>query len=194
MPARKPAARNEAALVLVDVINAFDFPGGDRLARAAFGITPRIERLRARFDAAGAPVIHANDNFAHWQQDFGQLVARCQALGGHAGEIATRLAPRPGDYHVLKAKHSAFLGTPLDALLASLGVRRLVLCGLATDSCVLATAQDAKMREFAAWIPGDAVAAMTPARHAAALAVMAKAVAFDVRQTRSVRGVFPAAR
>ena len=39
-------------------------------------------------------------------------------------------------------------------------VRRLVLTGLSADSCVLATAQGANMREYAVWVPQDAVAGL----------------------------------
>ena len=43
---------------------------------------------------------------------------------------------------MLKPKHSAFLCTALPVLLHQLGVDGLVLAGVATDSCVLATALD----------------------------------------------------
>ncbi|WP_299344833.1 isochorismatase family protein [uncultured Pseudoxanthomonas sp.] len=77
------------------------------------------------------------------------LVTACRERGGTSAAIVQRLAPRPQDYHVLKPKHSGFLATPLPILLAKLGVRRLVLTGVAADACVLVTAQDANMREFA---------------------------------------------
>lgn len=68
-----------------------------------------------------------------------------------------------------------------------------MLTGVAADSCVLATAQDANMREFALWVPGDCVAAITPRRKRAALAVVAQSLGGDTRSSRSVPGLFPAA-
>ena len=56
---------SDTALLVLDMVNRFDFEGGDRLAKAARAIVPRIETLRARFDAAGAPTSYVNDNFAH---------------------------------------------------------------------------------------------------------------------------------
>ncbi|WP_083490018.1 cysteine hydrolase family protein [Stenotrophomonas daejeonensis] len=179
------------ALLILDMINLFDFAGGDALGAAAEAACAGIVRLRRRFDAAAAPVIHVNDNFAHWQGQFGNLVTACADAGGHAAAVARRLAPRPHDYHVLKPKHSGFLATPLTILLAKLQVRRLVLTGVAADSCVLATAQDANMREFALWVPGDCVAAITPRRKRAALAVVAQSLDGDTRSSRSVPGLFP---
>jgi nicotinamidase-related amidase len=121
---------SDTALLVLDMMNRFDFEGGDRLVKAARAIVPRIETLRARFDAAGAPTIYVNDNFSHWQGQFGDLVAACRDAGGASASIMQRLAPRPHDYHVLKPKHSGFLATPLAILLAKLGARRLVLTGL----------------------------------------------------------------
>lgn len=180
------------ALLVLDMVNLFDFDGGRRLGAAAVAIAPRIAALRARFDAAKAPTIHVNDNFAHWQGQFSDLVAACRDAGGHAAAVVAQVAPRPHDYHVLKPKHSGFLATPLAILLAKLGVRRLVLAGIAADSCVLATAQDANMREFPLWVPRDCVAAISPARTRDALALMARSLGAQVQASRSVNGVFPA--
>ena len=182
---------SDTALLVLDMVNRFDFEGGDRLAKAVRAIVPRIETLRERFDAAGAPTIYVNDNFPHWQGQFGDLVAACRDAGGASASIVQRLAPRPHDYHVLKPKHSGFLATPLAILLAKLGARRLVLTGLSADSCVLATAQGANMREYAVWVPQDAVAAITPARRRNALRVMAVGLGARVDAVRAVTGLFP---
>lgn len=180
------------ALIVLDMLNLFDFEGGSRLGAAAVRITPRIVALRERFDAAAAPTIYVNDNFAHWQGHVGDLVTRCAEAGGAAASIVQRLAPRPHDYHVLKPKHSGFLATPLPILLAKLGVRRLVLTGIAADACVLATAQDANMREFAVWVPRDAVAAISPARLRTAIDLMSRTLGASVLTTRAVADLFPA--
>lgn len=180
-----------AALLVLDMVNLFDFDGGAALGRAAVRIAPTIAALRARFDAAGAPTIYVNDNFSRWQGGFDDLVAACDEAGGPSAALVKRLAPRPHDYHVLKPKHSGFLATPLPILLAKLGVRRLVLAGVSADSCVLATAQDANMREFPVWVPGNAVAAISEARRRTALALLSRTLRADIRSTRTVAGVFP---
>ena len=181
---------NGTALIVLDMINLFDFDGGSRLGNAALRITPQIVALRERFDAATAPTIYVNDNFAHWQGHLGDLVTACREAGGASAVIVQRLAPRPHDYHVLKPKHSGFLATPLPILLAKLGVRRLVLTGIAADACVLATAQDANMREFALWVPRNAVAAISPARLRTAVDLMSRTLGASVLTTQSVAKVF----
>jgi len=187
-----PGKANATALIILDMINLFDFEGGDALGTRAVAICPRIEGLRRRFDAAAQPVIYVNDNFARWQGQFSDLVAACVEAGGHAAAAAQRLSPRANDYHVLKPKHSAFHATPLAILLEKLRVRRLVLAGVAADSCVLTTALDAKMHEFELWVPADCVAAITLRRKRDALAVVAQSLEAPVATSRGVPGLFPA--
>ena len=179
------------ALLILDMVNLFDFEGGQRLARHAAAVTPAIAALRERFDRAGAPVVYVNDNFTHWRGGFDDLVDRCLAAGGIPADIATRLRPAANHYYILKPKHSAFLATALPVLLAKLGVGKLVLAGLAADSCILATALDANMREYAVWVPGDCVAAQTEARRKASLALLARSSNAQTRTSARVAGLYP---
>lgn len=70
---------------------------------------------------------------------------------------------------MLKPKHSGFFGTPLELFLTSLHVHRLILTGIATDSCVLSTAADAYMRNYELVVPSDCVAAIEAHGHLHAL-------------------------
>jgi nicotinamidase-related amidase len=184
---RKPsfgsAIRPDAALLVMDMVNPFDFDGAERLRGPALRAAKNIFALRARFDRAAAPVVYVNDNFMHWQGEFRDLLASCMGDQAPGAAIARLLQPGPSHYYVLKPKHSGFHDTPLEILLEKLGVRRLAITGIAADSCVLATAQDAHMREFALWVPADCTAAETPQRRRRALAVMAES--FHARITIS---------
>lgn len=84
-------ARPTSALLIIDMINLFDFEGGGRLAKEA----ARIARLKARFSEAGAPVIYVNDNFMDWRADFKELIAICSHPQNAGAEIARLLAPGP---------------------------------------------------------------------------------------------------
>ena len=173
-------ASGTSALLIVDMINLFDFDGGPALAAAAEPASRAIERLRRKFHAAGAPVIFANDNFTHWRSDFHELVATCTHPAAPGAAIATRLAPGREDYFVLKPKHSAFMSTPLPFLLESLGVRRIVLTGIAADACVLATAIDGNAQGHAMEVVRDGVASRTPALAADALSVLRRSRAAKI--------------
>ena len=156
-----------AALLVIDMVNRLDFADAERMAPGAIAAARRIAALRSRFHERDWPVVFANDNFAHWRADFRELVAMTARTEGAPAEIMRTLAPDTRDYFVLKPKHSAFLATPLAVLLAKLGVRRLLLTGMALESCVLATAADANAREFEVAIVRDGVAGQPALRQAA---------------------------
>jgi nicotinamidase-related amidase len=185
MPRRKRAGRDRA-LLIIDMITPLDFPEGPALLRQALPVARAIARMRRRVQGRW-PVIYVNDNFMHWQADFREIFAACAAAGSRGRELARALPPAEGDYFVLKPKHSGFFQTPLEVLLGKLGVRQLVLTGVAADGCVLATAADAHLRELALHVPSDCVAAVTRARTRRALAVMRDAFHAETGASRGLR-------
>ena len=162
------------ALVLVDVINAFEFPESDSMFDAALSAAKRVVALKERARAHRIPVVYANDNFGRWRSDFRAQLNHCKKQTGPVSEIASMLEPDKLDYYVLKAKLSGFYETSLSLLLHHLRAKTLVLCGFATDRCVLATALDAHLRDYALFVPSDCSAAETLEMHSQALALMAR--------------------
>lgn len=162
---------NRSALLIIDMINRFDFPGGEELARQAEGIAGNIQRLRAFHERNRWPVIYCNDNFGRWRSDFRTVVQAC-ATEGRGRTVTAVLEPGATDYFILKPKHSAFYSTALDLLLRSLRIRRLILCGVAGDGCVQATALDAHMRDYEVSIASDGTASLTPARNRKVLSTL----------------------
>jgi nicotinamidase-related amidase len=163
------------ALLLIDVINALDFPGARPIVRVAAAYARRLQRLAARARAAGVPVVYVNDNFGKWRSDLRATVEHCLEPGVPGRPLALALAPQPEDYFVLKPSNSAFHGTTLDALLESLGAQTLVLTGIAGDLCVLFSANDAHARGYRLVVPSDGIVSSSPAENRAALALMRKA-------------------
>lgn len=164
-PAVQPSAdrpgRHGVALLLVDVINDFDFPEGDALLASAAEAVPLIETLVGRARRAGVPIVYVNDNFGNWRSDFRATVARCSDPSRPGAALVERLRPLAEDYFILKPKHSGFFHTPLELLLKALETRTVVICGFATNSCVTSTAHDAHMRGFRVVVPRDTTAANT---------------------------------
>lgn len=155
-------AKCVAALVLIDVINGFDFEGSERLASDARQAATHILALRARAHAAGLPVIYVNDNFGRWRSDFRAIVASCSEPSQPGSEVSQLLTPEDGDYFVLKPRHSGFYCTALELLLEQLGVKKVILVGFATNICLLFTANDAHMRGYEVIVPSDCTASNTP--------------------------------
>jgi nicotinamidase-related amidase len=185
MPHKKIASarrsRARSALLLIDFMNPLDFDGAKSLAPYALKAASHASLLAKRTRERGEPVIYANDNFGRWESDFKAVVADCERRGGTSAAMAKLLAPAPGDRSILKPRHSAFFGTPLDFLLDELQVSRLVLCGIAADSCVMFTAHDAYLRQYALWIPGDCVASEKDAWRRDALAYMARVMKAETK-------------
>jgi len=181
MPRRR---RNKTALLLVDFINLFDFYGASKLASRAVTAARRTAVLKERARALDIPRIYINDNFGDWARPFDRLVVECLAQKGPSATIAAALQPGAGDVAILKPRHSAFYGTPLDFILDEYGISRLILTGIAADSCVVATALDAHVRQFKLRIPCDCVAADTLAHERAVLTHMQRTLRADIRPSR----------
>jgi len=170
-------ARGGAALIILDMINDFDFPGGHVLEAKARRIASGIASLRAQAERSRLPVIYVNDNFGEWHSEKSRLVEIALAAGS---EVARALRPNPDDYFIIKPKFSGLYATNLPVLLPKLGVSRLIVTGIATDMCVLFTAADAHMRDYALWVPSDLVAGEDDDRAAAALDIMAKSMGAEI--------------
>jgi len=161
--------KSSVALLLIDVINHFEFPDGERVLANALPMAPRLARLKARARRAGIPAIYVNDNFGQWRSDAKKLVEYCLRPSSGGKSFVEQLKPDEEDYFVLKPMHSAFFQTPLEILLRYLGASSLILCGLATNSCIVCTAHDANMRDFGLYLPSDCCAARTRREHLQAL-------------------------
>lgn len=162
--------RAPTVLLLVDVINPFDFDGAEKLLEHAGPAAKQIAALKRRGKEAGVPTIYANDHFGRWRDDFRTVLKRATGPKAAGREIVRLLEPEEDDYFILKPRHSAYFGTPLDFLLAGLETQTLIVAGFASDICVLATLIDAKMREYRLLMPADASAAESKTAHADALA------------------------
>jgi nicotinamidase-related amidase len=175
------------ALLLIDVINDFDFKESPKLLRHALPAAKRLTKLKARMRMAGVPVIYVNDNFGRWQSDFRHQIERCISAGCKGREVASLLVPDEQDYFVLKPKHSGFYSTSLDVLLGFLGVNTLMIAGFAGDLCVLYTANDAYMRDYELIVPSDCIASESAAKNRDALDHMRKRLKAKVLLSNAIR-------
>ena len=105
---------------------------GEGAAFDSAGTIDRINRVTGKARAAGVPVIFIQ----HEDAD-----GLCH--GTPAWQLAQGLAVAPDDRRVRKTTPDAFLRTGLEALLATLDVRELVVCGMHSEFCVDTTARRA---------------------------------------------------
>lgn len=178
--------KSKVALLLIDLIGDFEFESGEEIFKHALPAAKKIKALKAAAKKHDVPVIYINDNFGKWQSDFKKLLEHALDKNVRGSKIAEILRPDEEDYFVLKPKHSGFYSTTLDTLLAYLGTKTLVLTGVATNICVLFTANDAYMRDFDLVIPNDCVAAHKTKENEDSLKYMGKVLKADVRPSAEI--------
>jgi nicotinamidase-related amidase len=172
--------KHHISLLLIDVINDFDFPEANQLLKFARPMARNLLRLKRRAQKAGVPIIYVNDNFGRWKSDFRRTVDHCER-SGRGRDVVRLLRPEENDYFVLKPKHSGFFSTTLETLLRYLQAQTLILTGIAGNFCVLFTANDAYMRDFDLCVPSDCTASNTKRENDSALRLMQKFLKADTR-------------
>jgi nicotinamidase/pyrazinamidase len=168
------------ALVVVDVQNDFADPAGSLAVHGAPNVLPIINGEIAAARNAGATVVLTQDwhpeSTPHFAKDGGIWPVHCVAgtwgaeLHPDLDPVAVAEAPR-----IRKGEHGedgysgftmrdplsgALTPTPLQGLLREAGIEQVVVCGLATDYCVNATATDATRLGFEAAVLIDACLAV----------------------------------
>ena len=173
----EPAAAvpgDRTAVVVVDMLNAYDFDDAEALAANAEGTIEPIKKLLDEHEL----LIYVNDNYGDWNSSQEELAQR--ALDGERPDLVEPILPPERSKFVLKARHSIFYGTPLDYLLYQENVGRLVLCGQVTEQCILYSALDAHVRHHDVVVPRDAVACIHEHLADAALEMMERNMGAEV--------------
>ena len=84
----------------------------------------------------------------------GVLVVYSLAGAGTVPDIATAIAPHPGD-PVVKSGPDKFVGTDLATILAAKAIGTVIVTGTAAEGAVLDTATDAALRGMSVVVPVD---------------------------------------
>jgi Amidases related to nicotinamidase len=164
------------ALLVVDVQNDFADPGGSLAVAGGEAVVSAANSQIAAARRAGAAVVYTQDwhpaSTPHFAKDGGIWPVHCVA-GTWGAEFHPALAVegpaiRKGSHG--EDGYSGFtmrdpltgqtVPTELDATLRRLGVRRVVIAGLATDHCVKATGLDGRNLGYRTIVLGDAIAAV----------------------------------
>ena len=181
------------ALVVIDVQNDFADPAGSLAVARAARILPRVNAEIAEASIAGAVVAYTQDwhpeTTPHFAKDGGIWPVHCVAdtWGAelHPDLVVSGPVVRKGSngedgysgFTMRDPQTGEERPTELEALLREGGVERVVVCGLATDYCVNATALDAQRLGFETTVLTSAIAAVNlkPGDERRALEAMAEA-------------------
>ena len=175
--------KDKDALIIVDLQNDF-CPGGALAVLDGDLIVPVVNELINRFSKVFATQDWHPPNHISFKEQGGIWPPHCVAgtVGAKLhpglkiqGEIRIRKGADPA-----KEAYSGFQGTDLAERLREAYIRRVFVCGLATDYCVKATAIDALKNGFDLVVledavkgvevnPGDSEAAFDEMRRAGAI-------------------------
>jgi nicotinamidase-related amidase len=144
------------ALIMIDLINDFNFKHGPQLSKNTLNIIDNIVALKQFFISNKLPVIYVNDNYQVWTGNYVDIVNRC--YNSESCRIIEKIFPGNAEYFITKNKFSAFYCTNLEPLLRQLNITTLVLVGIAGNVCIYFSAVDAHMRDFKLFVPSDCIA------------------------------------
>jgi nicotinamidase/pyrazinamidase len=172
------------ALLVIDMLNDFALPGAPLEVPETRRIAPNIRREIERARKEGLPVLYLCDSHAPDDKEFMRFNWPAHAVKGTKGaEVIDELAPAPNDLVIPKDTYSGFYGTRLEEALNVLDVGSLRLTGCVTHICVLFTASDAVLRDYAVTVVEDCVAGLSREDHEAALRIMERVLGAKVIRT-----------
>ncbi len=147
-------------LLIVDMLKAtFEDHRDHPIVGYAEAFIPALNNWLDRFHAEGLPVVFACDSFL--QDDFiftGKLPLH-SIRGTKGAEVIDSLKRSEHDQILPKRRFSTFFKTDLDQTLRTLECDMVIIAGIATHICVLASALDAVSNDFKAVILHDCCAA-----------------------------------
>ena len=167
----------QTALLVVDVQNDFADPSGGLYVKGGEEVIDPVNVEVAAAQNAGATIAYTQDwhpeSTPHFEKDGGIWPVHC-VRGTWGAELHPDVEPEAAAHapHVRKGAngedgYSGFTmrdpktgettSTELEALIRERGIERVVVCGLATDYCVKATALDATRLGFETAVLLDAI-------------------------------------
>lgn len=154
------------ALFVIDMQNDF-LPGGALAVEGADKIIPAINNYIKIFENENLPIFFTRDyhpkNHLSFKENGGVWPPHC--VQGTEGAAFPKELAMPNDNRFIISKgtsedfdaYSAFQGTILHSLLQERGIKRVFLCGVATDFCVKHTALGALHLGYFTFILDNAI-------------------------------------
>ena len=152
------------AVLVVDMLRGFFEEGYPLYIGAkARSIIPNIRRLLEAELAQDSKLFFICDNHDADDLEFKIFPPHCIA-----GTVETEVIPELAGYDgemIPKRRYSGFFDTRLEEKLKQLNPEKLIVCGVATNICVLYTVADARNRDYEVEVPVDCVASLDEAAH-----------------------------
>jgi len=183
-------APKHTALIIIDAQNDFCCPGGclDQLPSSDMKLMkPFIENTKALLsEARRAKVMviftKATNYPGGLYKSPPDLARKTEYLdpdsplictyGSWGDRIIEDLKPQPEEIIITKHRHNSFTGTEMDIVLRSNGMKTVIVTGVTTERCVLATVTGVIAHDYYVVVPRNCVASQKMEMHNAALLVI----------------------
>lgn len=173
-----------AAVLVIDMQNAFladgeflDRMGGN--ARAAREMVPSLLQFLESARHYAVTIVHVRAVYdpVYMNEPMHERLARHgmapYCVSGTPGvEFFPGCEPRPGELVVTKHRFDAFYDTELNIVLRGLGIKTLIMCGVATSGCVESTARHAYFHGYYVVLVSDCTAGSSDLRRRATFEAM----------------------
>ena len=186
---------NQTALLVIDMQNDFCHPDGFNGSELGLDMTavraiiPAIQSLVSWARKTGLKIIftresHAPDlsdlspskktRYANAGSPIGQAgkMGRFLVRGEPGAAIIDELQPLPSEKQLDKPAHSCFVNTSLDQILRADNITHLLVVGVTTECCVLATYRHASDLGYYCLLLDDCCAAFDPRDHEATVHIL----------------------
>jgi len=161
---------HKTALLIVDMQNDFCHPNGVS-AQNGFSVSsievmlPSMIRLIEKARRVDLKIIFIRTTHDDWTDSSAiKSLPRYQKWSsqlcrpGTWGAEFFGVSPEPNDYVVTKHRNSAFINTPLDLVLRSIGMKTIIVMGVTTHVCVESTIRDGFQYDYFPIVPSDCTA------------------------------------
>ncbi len=162
----------KSALLVIDMQKFFLDPTSPTFTCGGPPIISNIASLIKAFRAADRPVIFTRHVHHPDGIDAGIMKWWWEGMcleGSPESEVASEIAPLPGEKQVLKHRYSAFYNTDLETVLRCQGITDLVFTGIMTNMCCESTVRDAYFRDYRSFFLADSTGSVTEEMHKASL-------------------------
>ena len=173
--------------LVMDMMN--DIVAEDGFNKATYGVQVKTRNVLANTAAAIAAARAAGAQVGYVRVGFSPDYRECPPaspifsgarangifqLGTPGTEVHPAVAPREGDFDIVKHRVSPFYATSLEAILRANGIERIVMCGVSTNGVVHSGAREAHDRDYEVVILEDCCAGVTPDEHMHAIACLGR--------------------
>ncbi len=156
-------------VLVVDMLKGFLEPGHNLYHEESRRIIPHALELVMRERAEGAEILFVSDHHDPDDLEFNIFPVHC-VIGTEETMVIPELSEFVTDSNVIpKKRYSGFFNTNLAERLADIQPEKLMVCGVATNVCVMHTVSDARNRDYEVEVYSDCVSGPDPEMHRFAL-------------------------